>query len=177
MCVAGIDASGWDLETFLKALHILFEDTPARREDYLSVTNKGIAESKEAFPQKWCSHRWLENTSVAQRALDILPNIKVYIQAVQDKKVKDPGTKTFDTVKCAVMKDPLLPSKLACFISISKLVEPFLKIYQTDKVMIPYLAEDLEVLLRKIIGRFKKLEGTENGVKLVGLNLKENLLD
>jgi len=35
----GVIASGWSVDEFLKNLHLLFKDTPARREDYEKVVN------------------------------------------------------------------------------------------------------------------------------------------
>jgi hypothetical protein len=128
-------------------LRTLFVDIPARREDYETVT-QGIAGSG-LFPLKYCSHRWLENSSVAQRAIDMLPAIKCYLKALKDGKYPSPKTKSFQIVKESC-EDVLLEAKLACFVSIAKAMEPFLTQYQTHKVMLPFLCEDLEKMLKNL---------------------------
>jgi hypothetical protein len=50
------------------------------------------------FPLPFCSHRWLENVKVCQRALDILSDFNSFVDAVEAKKVKNPDTKSFDIV-------------------------------------------------------------------------------
>ena len=165
---SGVEASKWEVDVFLRSLYTLFDDSPARREDYENITSK--AEGAGLFPAKWCSHRWLENQTVAERALDMLPALKCYIAAIERGSVKDPGTKTFGIVK-SFCRDYLGEAKLACFISIARLVEPFLKLYQTDKVMIPYLCQDLENVLKKIMRRYLKIDGNESGLKLLAVNI------
>ena len=47
-------------------------------------------------------------------------------------------------------------AKLAFIVSTAKPIEKFLKMYQTDSPMIPFLAKDLEDLLRIMMDRFVK---------------------
>jgi hypothetical protein len=168
----GAESSKWELTHFLRSLFILFDDVPARREDYLSVTN--AVEGAGLFPQKWCSHRWLENASVAQRAFDLLPALRCYLKVVCGVKpaIPKPGTKSFEFVNKAC-QDVLLEAKLACFISIAKLVEPFLTQYQTDKVMCPFLCEDLENLLKRILRRFRKVDSDATAFQLLSVDLND----
>ena len=88
----GAESTGWDIGSTLGALYRLFKDTPARREDYTSVTGSS------AFPLRFCSHRWVENVGVARRAKAIMGNVKKYVQAVRSKNVKDPKTKSFEII-------------------------------------------------------------------------------
>ena len=118
----------------------LFKDTPARREDYISVT------ASNQFPLKFCPHRWVENVQVAERAIEIWPHIKAYVQKVTEKSIPNPGTTSYDTV-ASCTKDPLIMIKLLAFVSIAKQVTPFLVKYQTDKPMLPFIANDLERML------------------------------
>ena len=39
--------------------------------------------------------------------------------------------------------DNLLTAKLHFFLSVAKQIEPFLVMYQTDKLMVPFLSRDL----------------------------------
>ena len=75
----GAKKSGWQIPQFLKALHTLCHETPARREDYETVT------SSDVFPLKYCAHRWVENVLVVERAISMLPFIKMYITEVKNK--------------------------------------------------------------------------------------------
>ena len=58
-----------------RELYHCFNDSPARREDYL-IANKGNTQ----FALQFCSTRWLEDVPVAKRAIKIWPNIKTYIR-------------------------------------------------------------------------------------------------
>src|SRR5678815_1365692 len=73
--------------------------------------------------------RWLENVSVATRALELLDKVKTY---VTDKSGVLPKTVTCKNIKKAC-SDLLLRSKTQFFISVASMVEPFLRKYQTDK--------------------------------------------
>ena len=146
---AFVVATRWDVDEVLSALHKLFKDTPARRADYEAVTNQCL------YPLKFVKHRWVENAKVCQRAVDLLPHIKIYVRAVTKGKVKHPGTKSFEVVQTWV-KDPFSLAKLQFVIVIAKQVEKFLTMQQTDAPMIPFLHNDLEELLLKLMRRVLK---------------------
>ena len=55
----------WKLDQVLRSMHFLFDDAPARREDFCKVTESSI------FPIPFCGHRWVENEKVISRAIDI----------------------------------------------------------------------------------------------------------
>ena len=142
----GSDATGWELEKFFKGIYQLFKETPARRDDYVKVTGSSL------FALKFCKHRWVENLPVAERALEVLPHLRKYVKAVNDKKLPTPKTQSFETVQ-KMLKDHLLEVKINCFISMAKEVVPFLTIYQTDRVLIPFLGEDLKQMLKSLMSR------------------------
>ena len=145
----GMKATNWNLNKLFSALYWLFKDTPARREDFEKVTSSTV------YPLKFCQHRWLENLPVAERALHVWPNICLFIDAVKQKKINDPHTKSFDTIK-EMSSDVFLKVKMYNFISTAKLVTPFLTLYQTDRPMIPYLAGDLCNVVRRLMELFIK---------------------
>jgi len=62
--------SQWPIQNLLLSLYRLFKDTPARRDNFISVT------ASEKLPLKFCAHRWLGNVSVAERVVEIWPHIK-----------------------------------------------------------------------------------------------------
>lgn len=49
--VSGVDAAKWNLDVFLRSLWYLFHDSPARREDFLTVADSS------SLPKKFVSHR------------------------------------------------------------------------------------------------------------------------
>ncbi|GFO10721.1 peptidase m20 domain-containing protein 2 [Plakobranchus ocellatus] len=165
----GMDATGWDLPHVLTSADFLFKDMPARREDFTSVTGSSV------FPAKYCGHRWVENQMVMMKLKECLPNLKVYVKAVKDKKISDPCTKPFTVVK-TFTDDPLAEMKLAFAIALCKPVERFLTKYQTDRPMIPFLYNDLNELLLSMTKRIANVESVNN-ITEFDLEKKEKLLE
>ncbi|XP_041668456.1 uncharacterized protein LOC121526132 isoform X4 [Cheilinus undulatus] len=56
--------SMWQLEKVLRAMHFLFHDTPARRDDFIALTKSSV------FPLPFCGHQWIENLPVVERAIE-----------------------------------------------------------------------------------------------------------
>ena len=57
----------------------------------------------EVFLQQFCGHRWLEDKKVAERALEILPNITAYVTEILKKPTSQiPTASSFATVRSAV---------------------------------------------------------------------------
>ncbi|XP_030847404.1 uncharacterized protein LOC115926629 [Strongylocentrotus purpuratus] len=149
--LTGAKAADWEVESFLSSLYYLFSDSPARREDYQKITGD------HTMPLKFCKTRWLENLPVAERAISIWESVCAYVKAVEEKKIPHPKNKSFETVsKCTHITDFL--ARLYFFISVAKLVNPFLTDYQTDAPMLPFLAEDLTRMLASLMQRFLKLD-------------------
>ena len=73
---AGCQATHWKIDGLLRALWYQFHDSPARGDDYTTVTGSTV------FPLKFCATRWIEDHRVAERALEIWPNVEKYIQHV-----------------------------------------------------------------------------------------------
>jgi hypothetical protein len=142
------NACGWQVHIFLRSLYYLFKDFPSRRADYTAATKSSL------FPLRFCAIRWVENSSVIRRALDILPLVKVYIEAVARKA---PDSQTFVKVKKAV-GDRLLTAKLGFLQSIALQLEPFLVTFQSNKSLLPFMYGDLYSLLRNLMQRFIKNE-------------------
>ena len=97
----GIKQTNWEIDLLLRSLHSLFNETPARREDYTKITGSRV------FPQQFCGHRWLEDKKVAERALEIWPNITVFItETLKKPKNQIPTSASFATVRSAVQEPP-----------------------------------------------------------------------
>ena len=151
---AGVDKTSWGIGNVLSSLHRLFKDVPARRDDYVSATGNND------FPLPFCQHGWVENVRVAERALSVYDDVSNYIKAVGSKKVRDPCTKSLDTVRDWV-NDPLAKDKLSYFLFVAKPVESFLTTYQTDVPLIPFLCKDLSALVSTLMQRIVKPEVME----------------
>ena len=150
------------LDSYLRAMHRLFKDSPARRADYISINQT------ETFPLKFCQVRWVENVSVAERAQEVLPYVKKYVE--NSKRL--PGNVTTSDIHklCA---DKLADAKILFFASVGAHFEPFLKKYQTSDPQIPFLYDDISLLLRSVASRFVKqsiLQDADNAAKLMKLD-------
>ncbi|CAM4573936.1 unnamed protein product [Leuciscus chuanchicus] len=143
--------SAWNIEKLLRAMHYVFHNVPARREDYTKLTGTSL------FPLPFCGHRWVENLPVAERAIEVWTKLKEYVEAVRRKELPNPGTSSFDTIEAA-NKDPLILAKLQFFMALSRTFCPFLKKYQTDEPVLPFLCRDLTELMMSLVRRFIKRE-------------------
>ncbi|XP_049912480.1 uncharacterized protein LOC126397615 isoform X2 [Epinephelus moara] len=147
--------------------HIV-NNVPARREDYMQVTKSSV------FPLSFCAHRWVENLPVVERALAVWPSLLIYMEAVRTKKVPNPGTGSYDTIAAAI-KCPLILAKLHFYMAIARMFTPFLKRYQTDEPVMPFLGRDLVELLKCFLRRFIKRELLQHAttVQLTRLDVTE----
>ncbi|KAL3867349.1 hypothetical protein ACJMK2_044558 [Sinanodonta woodiana] len=89
--------------------------------------------------------------------MEIDTYVKQYVESVEKKESKDPGTKSFSTVR-EWSNDKFARAKLAFIVSVAKPVENVLKVYQTDKPMIHFLAKDLEDLMRTTMEGFVRVK-------------------
>ena len=147
-------ASDFEVSKTLSSAHKLFDDTPARREDYVTVTQSTV------FPEKLCNHRWLENLPAALRMLEILPNLKKYVNAAENKQVAKPGSNkyphlSYEQVKKAV-GNPLFKAQLQFYIEMARKLTPFLTKYQSDFPLVSFIAKDLGNIFCNILSIFIK---------------------
>lgn len=133
----------WDIKKFLVAIFALFHNVPARKGDYIEATGSS------QFPKKFCNTRWVENSSVAETAIDQVANIEKYVKFVKDRRI-EPTCNSYKIV-CDFLKDPLLKAKLMFFQSFADMVEPFLTFFQDDKPLAPVLYEFLNNLLKQVL--------------------------
>ena len=162
--------TSWGIDSVLKALHNLFSESPAKREDFIKLTGT------ETFHLPFCGQRWLENKQVAERALEIWPHITTYIRETLKKpKSQVQTSNTFKTVNSAV-QGPLLRAKLAFFASTAGLMQPYLQIFQSDAPLLPFVTSDLQGLLETLMSKFVKqgeLEKAGTAFKLVKLDVTQ----
>ena len=69
--------NGWKLDEVLKSMWKLFQEFPARRDIYVRESKSTI------FPMKFCRTCWVENVTVAERAIStwfsVLCNVSNFI--------------------------------------------------------------------------------------------------
>ena len=164
----GIKQTNWEIDLLLRSLHSLFNETPARREDHTKITGSRV------FPQQFCGHRWLEDKKVAERALEIWPNITVFItETLKKPKNQIPTSASFATVRSAIQSH-LTIAKLQFFISTAAIMKPYLQMFQSDAPLLPFVTSELHALLQTLMGKFVKreeLEAANSPYKIAKLNV------
>ncbi|KAG8175678.1 hypothetical protein JTE90_010153 [Oedothorax gibbosus] len=105
---------------------------------------------------------------IAQRAIDLLPSLKSFVTEIE--KDKSISSKSYDTV-VHNLNDAFLGPKLEFFKGLANDVEPFLKRYQSDEPLAPFLYSDLTSLLKIQLERFLKPEVLESVDKITDLKL------
>lgn len=133
----------WQLDKVLRAMHTLFHNTPARKEDFTVLTKM------TKFPMPFCGHRWLENLPAVERALEVWPSVTMYMDALKTKRLPNPGTSSFDTLEAA-QNDPVIMAKLHFYLSGIRTFSPFLTTYQTDQPMMPFPVNNLAEFMKVI---------------------------
>ena len=75
-------------------------------------------------------------------------------------------------------EDLFIEAKLSFFGYVASLVEPYLKRYQTDSPMIPYMHKDLKSIVKRLLGIIVKAEAIDgkSAVQLMSIKLEYNLL-
>ena len=117
---SGPQKTKWSTESILKALYKLFDGSPAKREDYSAITGSN------KFLLPFCGNRWVEDKEVADRALQIWPDVMVYIrETIKKPKGEVSVSHSFTTIRSAV-QDCLITAKLEFFVSTASIMEPFL---------------------------------------------------
>lgn len=139
----------FNLGSYLSSLHWLFKDSPARREDFTTITGSVV------FPLSYCGHRWLENVSCIERALQLLKPMELYIKEVKTKTGYEPSCKSFASTRDFI-SDPFLQAKLEASLMIARIVGPFLKKFQSDSPMLPFFSSDLFDILIKLLNKILK---------------------
>lgn len=150
----GLMTVNWELNSFLRNMYYLFKDSPARRAQFTAVTGSTV------FPLKYCTVRWLENVHCLERALEVFHHIKAYVA-----NAKLPESKSCKNIKEQI-QDPLIKCKLAFFKTISLECEPFLRRFQSNKPLAPFLYSHLNELLRSLMNRFVKRSKMANAIDI-----------
>ena len=90
---SGFEATSWSMKDLLKGCCQILHDIPARHADYISITGS------DRFPLSFCGIRWVEDQKVAERLLEVWPNIlKIVAFWKSLPKSKQPSSKSFEAV-------------------------------------------------------------------------------
>lgn len=124
-----------------------------------------------------CSIRWVENSIVINCAIDVIPHIKKYIDGVKNKP---PQSKNFTQVS-EFLKDDFLLAKLHFMLTVTTELEPFLRMFQSNKPLLPFLYMELMTMLKNIMKRFiianvMDLATTDTELMQVDLREKDNYI-
>ena len=95
-----------DIVKILRGLYILFNDTPARRSDYIDVTGSN------SFPKSFCATRWIEDSDVAETAVEIWDNILKIWESLL--KYKRPSSKSYLIVQEATRDNIIGKASFFC---------------------------------------------------------------
>ena len=147
----GMKESGWKPEKVLHAMWKIFDESPARRDIYIRET------SCDVFPLHFCKTRWVEDGLVAGQAIEIwgyvTKVVKYWLSLCKSKQPKNNNSYNTLVEHC---KDPLMIAKLHFFKYLTSLLRPFLVRFQTESPVLPFLAIDLDRMIRQVYGLFMK---------------------
>ena len=140
----------------LSSLYKIFDESPSRRADYEKINSATEVE----YPKKFCAHRWVENELVATRALVVWPKVvEVVIFWLTLPKSKQPGKgdlekhKSYGTL-ARYHKNLMVPLMIIFSQEVAEKLNSFLKRFQTDSPMVPFLPDAIERLVRGFCSKF-----------------------
>lgn len=165
-----IQAVGWAVAKFLRATYNLFHHVPCRRADFIEFTKSTL------FPLPFCGVRWVENGKVAERCVKVVPYLKIYVAECEKRKC-EPTCESYKTVKES-LNDPLLLLKLMTFQQMAEKVEPFLRNFQSDEPMSPYLYRFIKGTVHSIMDLFIKPDvlAASTNISTIDLKKQDNLI-
>lgn len=140
----GHKKAGWNVNGILRGMHQVFKDSPARRADFIKITGCNT------FPKSFCKIRWTENKACCERAVLVLPHVKKYCAEIKPK----PSTHSFEVVEEATRRDDFCLAKIEFFKAVAGDFEPFLRRFQNDKPMFPFLYSFLFNLSHDVLKRY-----------------------
>ena len=115
-----------------------------------------------SLPHHICATRWVKSKRAAERAKSLWEHVvKIVNFWKKPQKSKQPKCDSYNVVKDAV-DDPLTVAKLEFFIYVVGLLEPYLKFYQSDHPLVPFIYFDLKKLVTGLLKLFVKAEIIDN---------------
>ena len=108
------------------------------------------------------------------------PDVIRYIKNVEKGVFSANKSKSYITIYDAT-KDKLIVAKFHFFLSIAKIIQPFLQFYQSDAPLLPFFSSDMVKLVRHCVehfGVFKAVhsENLSSAIKLCKVNVSDKTL-
>lgn len=100
---------------------------------------------------RFCPTRWIESVTTAERAIKIWPNIVKVIKE-WEKKAKSyrPSNASYSTL-VEFHLDKFVPLRMEFFRYVAKMMQEYLLHFQTDRPMLPFVADSLEEQMRNLM--------------------------
>ena len=159
----------------LKGGFQLLHNSPARCEDYESVSGS------TKYPLYYCATLWVENKLVAECMIEVWSNLIKFINFWTSlPKSKQPTCKSYGNV-CDAVQDPFMISNLTLFSFVCGLVESFLKVFQSDHPMVPFIYSEVKSVIKSLLllivkSSIMEQSKTATDLKNINLSSEENLL-
>ena len=124
------------------------------------VVEEGAINENDKFPLKFCATRWIEDQLVADQAYVLWPSmvctVKHWMNLCPSKRPQN--NKSFDTLVEHSL-DLLIPAKFQFFSFIAGILKPYLVIFQSDSPLLPFMFDELSLILYRLVHLiFKKKE-------------------
>ena len=103
--------------------------------------------------------RWLENTKVISRIIDIFAYLQKYLQWLLTEKKIPKKDECFEFLK-VYLAGPISPAILQFALSVMELLEPFLTLFQAEQPLVFFMYENLKDLILSQGTRFVRTEVT-----------------
>ena len=164
----------WEMKKILNAMYKFFYDAPARRGAYIRESRS------QTFPKRFFSVRWVENDEVAERAIEVWPNVCKTIKWFKLQPSSKQPKKNFQyEVLGKYFENVEVIARFHFFRDISEILNSYLVTMQTDKPMVPFLCDRLiEVLkkLMKIVFTRNTVEELSTPTKFKKLKIEDKML-
>ena len=166
----GATKTGWELNKVLKAVHKIFNESPALRDVYLKEG------SLSKFPIKFCKTRWIEDKEVPELTLEVWESVVATVRYWESlfKSKKPKNNNSFDT-SVIHYQDLLMKAKLHFFAFVASILKPFLVLFQTDNPVLPFMYGKLSRVSKRLIALMYKKEKIDEA-QIVSKAMKEDWL-
>ena len=114
---------------------------------------------------------------MVEHLIPLLPLLKEFVVAVEIKTIKNVSkSKSFEIMAKELKNLDMIRAKLEFFAYTAAELEPFMREFQTNRPIAPYLYDRLQLILSSLMGRFMKeqvLNDAKSGSDLVKLDPKK----
>ena len=166
----GIKSSRWIVGKVMKAMWKLLNKSPALREKFVALAETNL------FPLPFCGYRWYGNEDRAERAELLWDGYAKFLKyLITLPKSRQPQGKSFTILKDP-FNDPLMKAKLKFLEIVSNKLNKFLRVYQIDQPVVPFLCNSLKEILTSLLQMFilnDTIEKTDTTLKLMKIDTSD----